>query len=76
MSASAYELVFVRQTGAEEHEDVVVVRPTGASGPGGHPVFADDTGVVRAEISDRGEIRMLATGGHQDLEPPRTVREV
>jgi hypothetical protein len=29
-------------------------------------VYADDTGIVLAEISDRDEVRMLASGGHQD----------
>jgi hypothetical protein len=64
-----YELVFTdagRQRPAAEGEDVVVVHRTDRSGPGGHPVYADDTGIVRAEISDRGEVRMIASGGHQE----------
>ncbi|CAM5312080.1 hypothetical protein SCALM49S_09630 [Streptomyces californicus] len=28
-------------------------------------MLAEATGIVRAEISDRGEVRMLASGGHQ-----------
>jgi hypothetical protein len=51
--------------------DTVVVGRTAAKGPGGHPVYADPTGIVRAEISDRGEVRILASGGHQD--PARRV---
>ena len=51
--------------------DVVVVERTSAGGPGGHPVYADATGIIRAEISDRDEVRILATGGHQ--ETPQSV---
>lgn len=71
-----YELVFPRPDGGdgEGAEDVVVVRPTGTLGPGGHPVYSDDSGIVRAEISDKDEIRMLATGGHQEPVPPTAVR--
>ncbi|MFE9258059.1 DUF6296 family protein [Streptomyces sp. NPDC006879] len=68
-----YELVFA-DTGDPDvepaTEDVVRVRQTDRRGPGGHPVYSDDTGIVRAEISDRGEVRMLASGGHQE---PRTA---
>ncbi|MFJ8588301.1 DUF6296 family protein [Streptomyces sp. NPDC093595] len=60
-----YELDFGR-------EDTVEVHRTQRTGAGGHPVYADDTGIVLAEISDQGEVRMLASGGHQDL--PSTVR--
>ncbi|MFD7614017.1 DUF6296 family protein [Streptomyces sp. NPDC059828] len=64
-----YELVFAhavtKDTGAAIDEDAVVVHRTDRKGPGGHPVYADDTGIVQAEISDRGEVRMLASGGHQ-----------
>ncbi|MDH6137760.1 hypothetical protein P3T37_007193 [Kitasatospora sp. MAA4] len=66
MSTQQYELIFTR-TGAESGEDVVLVSLTGTLGPGGHPVYVDTSGIVRAEISDQGEVRMLATGGHQDL---------
>ncbi|AJZ83864.1 MULTISPECIES: DUF6296 family protein [Streptomyces] len=63
-SRERYELIFVNAT-APDTEDVVVVHRTDSSGPGGHPVYADDTGIVRAEISDRDEVRMIASGGHQ-----------
>jgi hypothetical protein len=33
-------------------------------------VYSDDTGIVQAEISDRGEVRMVATGGHQHHDVP------
>ncbi|OEJ23714.1 hypothetical protein AR457_03590 [Streptomyces agglomeratus] len=64
-----YELVFVHPgapAAVPEAADVVEVHRTDRSGPGGHPVYADDTGIVLAEISDRDEVRMLASGGHQD----------
>ncbi|MET7935488.1 DUF6296 family protein [Streptomyces sp. NPDC005322] len=78
-----YELVFVDE-GAEgvegvlapTAEDVVVVHRTDSSGPGGHPVYADDTGIVRAEISDRAEVRMIASGGHQEHAAMVTARPV
>ncbi|MDX2649003.1 DUF6296 family protein [Streptomyces sp. NBC_00510] len=50
--------------------DTVVVKRTERKGAGGHPVYSDDTGIVQAEISDRGEVRMLATGGHQHHDVP------
>ncbi|MEV6330100.1 DUF6296 family protein [Streptomyces sp. NPDC051909] len=64
MSARRYELVF--SDGAGEARDAVTVERTPAAGPGGHPVYEDATGIIRAEISDRGEVRMLASGGHQE----------
>ncbi|MDX3073274.1 DUF6296 family protein [Streptomyces sp. NPDC088354] len=54
--------------------DTVVVRRTERKGAGGHPVYSDDTGIVQAEISDRGEVRMLATGGHQRPDMPSRAR--
>jgi hypothetical protein len=63
----AYELVF------QDPADTLVVYRTDRTGPGGHPVYADDSGIVQAEISDRGEIRMIATGGQQTPARP-TVR--
>ncbi|MFF7636383.1 DUF6296 family protein [Kitasatospora sp. NPDC008050] len=76
--AEAYELVFAHDPHGpgEDDQDVVTVRPTGATGPGGHPIYADPSGAVRAEISDRGEVRMLATTGHQDSLSPTAVRPV
>jgi len=65
-----YELVFRTPVG---EDDVVLVRRTERSGAGGFPIYEDDTGIVRAEISDRGEVRMLASGGHQAPGAP-TVR--
>jgi len=65
-SRERYELIFVDTTVPDPGaEDVVVVHRTESSGPGGHPVYVDDTGIVRAEISDRAEVRMIASGGHQ-----------
>jgi hypothetical protein len=64
-----YELV-ISDHGHDE--DVVVVSRTGQTGPGGHPVYADETGIVRAEISDRAEVRILPSGGGQ--RPARKVK--
>ncbi|EFG10766.1 Hypothetical protein SCLAV_5699 [Streptomyces clavuligerus] len=69
--AERYELVFPA-SGTED--DAVVVRRTERTGAGGHPVYEDETGIVRAEITERGEIRMLASGGHQAPGLPVTVR--
>ncbi|GAA3387139.1 DUF6296 family protein [Streptomyces roseoviridis] len=69
MSAARYELVFSDAVGAAR--DVVVVERTAATGPGGHPVYTDPSGIIRAEISDRDEVRVLASGGHQ--EPAQAV---
>ncbi|MFB6894706.1 DUF6296 family protein [Kitasatospora sp. NPDC056327] len=60
-----YALTFPGTPGTQAPQDVVVVERTSATGPGGHPVYEDASGIVRAEISDTGEVRMLATGGHQ-----------
>ncbi|MET7744562.1 DUF6296 family protein [Streptomyces sp. NPDC005385] len=45
--------------------DEVIVERTEAKGPGGHPVYSDPTGILRAEISAAGEVRMLASGAYQ-----------
>ncbi|GAA2479984.1 hypothetical protein GCM10010406_15250 [Streptomyces thermolineatus] len=69
--AERVELVFEQPgLGPDVGRDTVVVHRTEATGPGGHPVYCDDTGIVRAEISSRGEVRMLASGGHQSPRPP------
>lgn len=66
-----YELIF-QMSGAAD--DVVSVRMTDRTGAGGFPVYEDETGIVRAEISDRGEVRMLASGGHQAPGAPVLAR--
>jgi hypothetical protein len=66
-----YELVF--QVPAEE-DDVVTVHRTEQAGSGGYPIYEDETGIVRAEISADGEVRMQASGGHQAPVVPRAVR--
>ncbi|MFF3287011.1 DUF6296 family protein [Streptomyces sp. NPDC003023] len=65
-----YELIFQ----AAAVDDVVLVRRTLHAGAGGSPIYEDDTGIVRAEISERGEVRMLASGGHQAHQLPVTAR--
>ncbi|MEV7525939.1 DUF6296 family protein [Streptomyces sp. NPDC091371] len=66
----AFEVVFAASDGLGE--DVVRMTRTSAAGPGGHPVYEDATGIVRAEISNQGEVRVLATGGGQA--PARVLR--
>ncbi|MFG2291904.1 DUF6296 family protein [Streptomyces sp. NPDC048603] len=68
--AEVYEVVFAAS--GEPGEDVVRMTRTSAAGPGGHPVYEDATGIVRAEISGAGEVRLLATGGGQ--QPARVLR--
>ncbi|MET4641220.1 DUF6296 family protein [Streptomyces sp. NPDC006539] len=63
----SYELVF--QASAVE-DDAVIVRRTPREGAGGYPIYEDETGIVRAEISEKGEVRMMASGGHQVLGSP------
>jgi hypothetical protein len=69
MTVERYELVFSGDPHADD--DAVVVSRTGQTGAGGHPVYADPSGIVRAEISERGEVRMLPSGGGQ--RPSRKV---
>lgn len=72
MARDDFELVFAgAAAGAPVGGDAVVVHRTDRKGPGGHPIYADDTGIVQAEISDRGEVRMIASGAHQ--QPPTGV---
>ncbi|MFJ9442164.1 DUF6296 family protein [Kitasatospora sp. NPDC101235] len=65
-----YALTFPGTPGSQAPQDVIVVARTDATGPGGHPVCQDESGIVRAEISDAGEVRMLASGGHQSPHLP------
>jgi Family of unknown function (DUF6296) len=70
----AYELTFPHP--GQEDPDTVVVRRTEAAGPGGNTVYADDSGIVRAEISDQGEVRMLQSGGRQAITRPSRAHPV
>ena len=63
-----------RADSGQRPADGVVVHRTSSRGPGGHPVYTDDTGIIRAEISDRGEVRMLATSTHQRPRRPSDCR--
>ncbi|MFD9334464.1 DUF6296 family protein [Streptomyces sp. NPDC060028] len=67
MDTERYELTFPDgpEDGRDQNQDVVIVARTERNGPGGHPVYADVTGIVQAEISDQGEVRMLPSGGQQ-----------
>ncbi|WP_232789723.1 DUF6296 family protein [Streptomyces jeddahensis] len=67
-----YRLTFTdRSSGAGVVTDEVIVERTDAVGPGGHPVYSDPTGILRAEISPAGEVRMLVTGVYQSPQAPR-----
>ncbi|MCQ4084454.1 DUF6296 family protein [Streptomyces sp. RB6PN25] len=68
-----YELIF-DEAATDDGGDTVTVHRTERTGAGGHPVYEDDTGIVRAEISDRAEVRMLPSGGHQAPRPPLRAR--
>ncbi|MFE6852493.1 DUF6296 family protein [Streptomyces sp. NPDC057674] len=59
-----YELAFPGESAAGQ--DLVEVKCTARTGPGGHAVYEDVTGIVQAEISLQAEVRILATGGGQD----------
>ncbi|WP_455359815.1 DUF6296 family protein [Streptomyces sp. SYSU K21746] len=75
--SNTYELVFSgTDRPAAAGEDLVVVRRSDRTGPGGHPVYVDETGIVQAEISDRAEVRMIASGGHQELRAAVQARPV
>ncbi len=44
--AKRYALTFPGTPGTQAPQDVVVVTRTSASGPGGHPVYEDESGIV------------------------------
>ncbi|WP_405877214.1 DUF6296 family protein [Streptomyces sp. NBC_01136] len=70
-TADRYRLTFTHQeSGIGVITDEVVVERTDALGPGGNPVYSDPTGILRAEISPAGEVRMLASGGYQSPQVP------
>ncbi|MFC1411301.1 DUF6296 family protein [Streptacidiphilus sp. N1-12] len=69
-----YELTFPVSALDRTPATAVIVRRTAAQGPGGHPIYSDETGAVRAEISDRGECRVLATGVRQRPRRPISCR--
>ncbi|WSW80122.1 DUF6296 family protein [Streptomyces sp. NBC_00996] len=61
-----YRLTFTQPgSGTGVVTDEVVVERTDNLGPGGNPVYCDPTGILRAEISPAGEVRMLASGAYQ-----------
>ncbi|MER5184137.1 DUF6296 family protein [Streptomyces sp. NPDC002896] len=72
MQSERYRLTFTDRgsSGAGVVTDEVIVERTDALGPGGNPVYSDPTGILRAEISPAGEVRMLATGVYQSLQAP------
>ncbi|MFE9996978.1 DUF6296 family protein [Streptomyces avermitilis] len=72
LTQDRYRLTFTHgRSGADAATtDDVVVERTDSVGPGGHPVYCDSTGILRAEISPAGEVRMLASGGYQSPTSP------
>lgn len=66
-----YKLVFPAPAAGD---DTIVVHRTDRAGAGGYPIYEDDSGIVRAEISPEGDVRMMASGGHQDPGLPTVVR--
>ncbi|QMU80241.1 hypothetical protein GXW83_13350 [Streptacidiphilus sp. PB12-B1b] len=74
----AYELTFepAPAGSAEAGAGTVRVHRTDFLGSGGHPIYVDAGGTVRAEISDRGEVRMIATSARQVLRRPVACRRV
>jgi len=69
---TAYELTFPHP--GQDTPDRVVVRRTASKGAAGSTVYADDSGIVRAEISGDGEVRMLPSGGRQALTRPSDIK--
>ncbi|QMU77106.1 hypothetical protein GXW83_16710 [Streptacidiphilus sp. PB12-B1b] len=69
-----FELHFATALRPVTATESVVVRRTEATGPGGHPIYTDETGIVRAEISDRCEVRMMQTSARQELRRPVACR--
>ncbi|EDY43522.1 hypothetical protein SSBG_01484 [Streptomyces sp. SPB074] len=76
MQPERYELTFdATETTGEPGGGpaaVTVIR-TQQTGPGGAPLYRDETGIVQAEINPQGEIRMLPTSTHQSPSTPRRV---
>ncbi|MEV6209128.1 DUF6296 family protein [Kitasatospora sp. NPDC051914] len=54
-----YLVVFPGRVGGHAPQPSVVVTATGRTGPGGHPVYTDETGRVRVEITEHGTARLL-----------------
>lgn len=70
-TSRAIEITFA-PAGSRNPPDVVVLHCTPDLGPGGHSVYCDATGIIRAEVSASGEARMLPTSAQQ--QPARPVR--
>ncbi|WP_329460777.1 DUF6296 family protein [Streptomyces sp. NBC_01497] len=65
-----YELVFQEPGGEDE---TVLVHRTDRTGPGGNPIYTDESGIVQAEISNQAEVRIIHTSRYQQ---PPTVKAV
>ncbi|WP_371502851.1 STAS domain-containing protein [Kitasatospora sp. NBC_00374] len=56
-------LTFPGPCGNHRQQQTLLVTGTGVRGPGGHPVYANPTDTVRAEISPDGLVTILALDG-------------
>ncbi|MFI9102256.1 DUF6296 family protein [Streptomyces fildesensis] len=57
-------------------QQVVEVFATTAIGSGGYPIYVDASKIIRAEISDAGQVRMIASGGGQRPQSPSAVHRL
>ncbi|MEU3463459.1 DUF6296 family protein [Streptomyces sp. NPDC006733] len=75
---TGFELTFTNPFPADDMpaEQVVEVFPTTAVGSGGYPIYVDRTKIIRAEISDAGQVRMIASGGGQRPQSPSAVHRL
>jgi hypothetical protein len=75
---TGFELTFTNPFPADgaPAEQVVEVFPTSAVGSGGYPIYVDATKIIRAEISDAGQVRMIASGGGQRPQSPTAVHRL
>ncbi|MCZ4119773.1 DUF6296 family protein [Streptomyces sp. H39-S7] len=75
---AGFELIFTNALPAEgtPAKHVVEVFPTTAVGSGGYPIYVDATKIIRAEISDTGQVRMIASGGGQRPQSPTEVHRL
>lgn len=62
--------------GPQDEPDVVIMHRTPDLGPGGNNVYSDASGIVRAEVSGRGEVRMIATSAQQRPAQPLRCRSL
>ncbi|MEW1913977.1 DUF6296 family protein [Kitasatospora sp. NPDC085895] len=57
--AHRYLIILPGRPGCHAPQSNTVVTATGRTGPGGHPVYTDETGRLRVEITDHGTARLI-----------------